>query len=65
MGPTSYSQADVTGLDETFGMGQMDSTNTTGVQANMNALDAGSDVYFPLGGSEPSVNALTDLSEAQ
>ena len=68
MGPTSYNQPDVSGLDETFGMGQTFPTSTTRsltAQAEMNPLNIDSVVSFPLGGSEPNMSPITDLSEAQ
>jgi hypothetical protein len=49
-------------------MGQTFPTSTTRsltAQAEMNPLNIDSVVSFPLGGSEPNMSSITDLSEAQ
>jgi hypothetical protein len=64
MGPTSYNQPDVSGLDETFGMGQAATTSVSNALP-ISPLDVGSIVDFPLGENEPNVPSITDLSEVQ
>jgi hypothetical protein len=62
MGPTSFNQPDVSGLDETFGMG----FGQVGAKAQpMQVPDASGVVVFPLGNSEPNMSQVFDLTEGQ
>jgi hypothetical protein len=64
MGPTSYSMSDFDAATEMNGNSSVMSRSVP-TQTEMNPLNIDSVVSFPLGGSEPNMSSITDLSEAQ